>query len=164
MPQILISGEIINFPNSGASPNWAPAVIQFAQAVESALESVVGPFDITPQVYVMSSNVNTDVNVPNLAFPVSNVRGAFIRYSVYRQTDNPLPADTTLSESGTITTTYNPNGTTNNKWAITREYVGDAQITFTITDTGQVTFSTTSLAGTNHVGRITYAAQALLNA
>lgn len=157
--QINIQGTIIEFPSSGASPNWAPAVIQFAQAVESALSAVVGPFDIPPQIYVMTSNANTNVSVPNLSFPTSNVRGAFIRYSVFRTTSG-----TTVSESGTITTTYNPDGTVGNKWQITREYVGDAQVTFNITDVGQVQFSSVLLAGTGHSGKITYTAQALLNA
>lgn len=163
MPSINIQGTIIEFPDSGQSPNWAPPLIEFAQAVEQALSSVAGPFDIPPQIYVMVSNVNSNVNIPNLSFPTSNVRSAFIRYAVYRQTDNPNPADTTLAEGGSMQVTYNPNGPVGNKWEISRDYTGDAQITFNITDVGQVQFSTTSLAGSNHEGTLTYTAQSLLN-
>lgn len=154
---INIGGTIINFPSSGQSPNWSEAVIEFAQAVESALQGIVGPFDIAPQIYTMTSNVNTDIDVSNLAFPTSQVRGAFIRYSVFRTTTT-----NTVSESGNLIVTYNPDAATNEKWAITRDFVGDADITFSITDVGQVTFSTTSLAGASHTGAITYTAQALL--
>lgn len=56
---------------------------------------------------------------------------------------------------------YNPNNPVNNKWEIIREYAGDGKITFSITDVGQVQFSTTTLAGTGHVGKIGFAAQTL---
>lgn len=155
---ITISGTTINFPSSGESPNWAPAVIEFAQAVAGALVSVAGPFDIPPQIYVMTSNANTNVNIPNLAFPTSTVRGAFIRYAVYRNTNS-----TTEVETGNIMIVYNPAGPGGNKWAITRDFVGDADVTFSITDVGQVQFSSTAISGSSHNGVITYTAQALLN-
>ena len=157
MPTITIQGTPINFPDSGESPNWAPAIIQFAQAVEDTLLAVAGPFDISPQIYVMTSNVNTNVDVPNLAFPTSTVRGAFIRYTVFRSTTT-----TTVAESGTINIVYNPDNPIGNKWEIVREYDGDAQVTFTITDVGQIQFSSASIAGVSHAGKITYSAQALL--
>lgn len=155
---ISISGTTINFPSSGESPNWAPAVIEFAQAVAGVLTSVAGPFDIAPQIYVMVSNANTNISVPNLAFPTTTVRGAFIRYAVYRNTTGA-----TVVETGNIMVVYNPAGAVNNKWQITRDYVGDAQVTFSITDVGQVQFSSVLLTGSSHTGTITYTAQALLN-
>lgn len=157
MPQLNIQGTIINFPDSGESPNWAPAVIQFAQAVEEALSAVAGPFDVSPQIFVMTSNANSNVSLPNLAFPTSSVRGAFIRYSVFRTTSL-----NTVSESGNMIVTYNPDGPIGNKWEIIREYVGNAQVTFSITDVGQIQFSSSLLTGTGHAGTISYAGQALL--
>lgn len=156
---INISGTIIEFPSSGQDPNWSNAVIQFAEAVAAALSIVAGPFDVAPQIYTMTSNVNTNVNIPNLAFPTSNVRGAFIRYTVFRQTTTD-----TVSEAGNIIIVYNPANPVSQKWEIVRDYDEDALMTFTITDTGQVQFSSALLAGANHVGTITFAAQALLNA
>lgn len=38
---ISIKGTIIDFPSSGENPNWAPAVIQFAEAVSNAFESTL---------------------------------------------------------------------------------------------------------------------------
>lgn len=154
---INIQGTIIEFPSSGESPNWAPPVIDFAQAVEGALSQVVGPFDIAPQIYTMTSNANTNVSLPNLAFPTSSVRGAFIKYTVFRQTSTD-----TVSEAGNVMVVYNPNGPVSNKWQITRDYVANAQVTITITDTGEVEFSSTLLPGINHSGTWTYTAQALL--
>lgn len=156
-PTITIQGTIIDFPDSAQSPNWADPIIQFAQAVEAALETVAGPFDIAPQLYLMVSNVNTDVSLTNLSFPTSNVRGARITYTVFRTTTT-----NTVAEEGNIDIVYNPDGPTGNKWEISREKTGDALVTFSITDTGQVQFSSTVLAGLNHQGNIGYTAKALL--
>lgn len=155
---INIQGTLINFPSSADSPNWAEALIQFAQAVELALSTVVGPFDIPPQIYVMTANVNTNVPLPGLSFPTSNVQGALIEYTIFETTNT-----NTASEFGTIEVTYNPNGPVNNKWDISREFTGSSPVTFTITDTGQVQFSSTALPGINFQGTIGFTAKALLN-
>lgn len=154
---INIQGTIVNIPTSGDSPNWAPAITLAFQLIANALQAFVGPFDVSPQVYVMVSNVNTNANLPNLAFPTSEVRGAFIRYSAFRMTTTD-----TVSETGNIIVTYNPDGPIGQKWEISRDYDGDAQITFNVTDVGQIQFSTTLLPGASHTGAITYVAQALL--
>lgn len=156
---ITISGTTIQFPGSGQDPNWASAVVQFAQLVADALSIVVGPFDVFPQIFTLVSNVNTNVNITNLSFPTSNVRAAFIKYTAYRNTNS-----TTVTEAGNIIIVYNPSNSVGSKWSLNQVFTGDASITFNVTDTGQVQFSTTSIAGTSHVGSITYSATALLNA
>ncbi len=159
MPTITIQGTVIDFPDSGTSPNWAPAVIQFAQSVELALSSVVGSFDIPPQTQsIDSSNPASNVDITALTFPVSDVRGAFIRYDVIRETSS-----TTGVETGLIILSYNPDGAVSSKWEITREYAGSgADITFSVTDAGQVQYTTETLPGTGHTGTISFVAQALL--
>lgn len=158
MPQINIQGTIIDFPSSAQSPNWADPIVQFAQAVEKALASVAGPFDVPPQIFVMTSNANTNVSLPSLAFPTSNVQGAFIEYTVFRTTTT-----TKVAEFGTIEIVYNPDNPIGNKWEIAREFTGDGNVTFSITDTGQVQFSSTLIGGASHSGTIGYLAKALLN-
>jgi hypothetical protein len=155
---ITINGTIVNFPSSGDSPNWSPAVIQFAQLVAAALQFSFGPFDIPPQTYTMTSNVNTNVALPNLAFPPSEVQGAIINYCVFRNTNS-----TVASETGQIFVNYNSSFPTGQKWEISTNHVGIAQITFSISDVGQVQFSTTSITGTGYTGFITYQASAILN-
>lgn len=156
---ITISGTTVNIPTSGESPNWAPAIVQSFQLIADALSLLVGPYDVFPQIFTMTSNTNTNVNVTNLSFPTSIVRAAFIRYTVYRNTNS-----TTVTEAGNLIITYNPSNSTGAKWSINRVYTGNASINFNVTDTGQVQFSTTSISGTGHVGSITYSAQSLLNA
>jgi hypothetical protein len=154
---IQVNGTIVNFPASGESPNWSSAVIQFAQLVAAALAFSVGPFDVPPQVYVMTSNANTNVNLPNLTFPTSTVRGAIVIYSVFRSTNL-----STVSETGQIYVNYNPTFPVGKKWEISNDHVGNANSSFTILDVGQLQFSTTLLAGTGFSGTITYQAKAIL--
>lgn len=156
---ITILGTTIEFPESGQSPDWAPAVIDFALAVEAALNAAgIGGFDVPPQlVPIDADNPGTNININPLAFPTSAVRAAFIRYTVFRTTNT-----NTVYEMGTLNVVYSPANPVGNKWEITREYTGDAKITFTITDTGQVQFSTAAIAGLNHQGQISFAAQSLL--
>lgn len=154
---ITIQGTPIEFPSSAASPNWAPGIIEFAQAVETTLSGVVGQFDVAPQVYTGdASNPGTNVDLPNLTFANSSVRSATIQYSVYRTTTTEDRA-----EAGTLQAVYNPNNGVGLKWEMTRDYVGDGAITFNITDTGQVQFTTSTLGGTTHFMRISYSAKAL---
>ncbi len=154
---VTINGTTIAFPTSGTSANWSEPVTEFAQLVEGALNSFVGPFDIPPQTFIMTTNANTNVNLPNLAFPTSTVLGAIISYSVFRSTNS-----VTVTETGTITVNYNPTNPTGNKWEINTEFVGDSQTVFNITDVGQVQFSTTLISGINYTGKCTYQAKAVL--
>jgi len=155
--KITIQGTVIDFPASADSPNWAPAVTLFAQLTADALSTAVGTFDVSPQVLnIDSSNPISNASVPNLTFSTSDVRAAFIRYSVSRQTST-----TTVVECGEIRVVYNANGPVSNKWEIDQNRTGNANISFSITDNGQVQYSTTALGGINHVGRLTYEARAL---
>jgi hypothetical protein len=152
---ITIQGRVIEFPSSAASPNWAGPVVEFAEAVEDALSGVAGAYDVSPQVYTLSSDVNTNVDVPLLNFPTSNVRSAFIRYAIYRTSNTTVEAET-----GSLEIVYNSNAGT---WQSCREAVGnDTKLTFNVTNAGQVQFSTTAIGGTYSTGTLTYTAQAIL--
>lgn len=162
MPTITIQGTVIEIPDSAQSPNWAPPIIEAFQAIADALSSVVGEFDIPPKImdidaYNPGININITDGSTSLAFPTSDVRGAFVRYSVFRTTSTD-----TAYETGELMVVYNPNGPNGNKWEVAREYVGDGLITFYMTDTGQIQFTTTAMGGINHEGRLTFLAQAVL--
>lgn len=159
MPTITIQGTTIEFPDSAQSPNTAPAIIAFALAVEAALSGLTGAYDISPQeLNVDAFNPGSNVDLPLLVFPPSNVRGAIILYTVYRETTT-VKAD----EIGEIWVVYNPDRSVGNKWGISQSRTSDASISFTITDAGQLQFSTTTLPGLNHTGKITYQAKAILS-
>ena len=154
MPQLIISGTVIEFPDTSQSPDWSPGIILFATLVAGALSGLLGPGDVSPQVYVIDAfNAPAEVNIPNLAFSNVTVRTANIRYGVYRSTDS-----VTVFEEGDIQLIYdNAAGT----WGLTRQRTGDAKIDFDITNAGQVRFSVQTIAGTSYAGKLVYAAVTL---
>lgn len=156
MPTITINGTPIDIPASGSSPNWSEGIIQALQAIESALGAVVGDFDVPAQTFTIDAyNPGTDIEIEALSFPTDAVRAVYIRYMVHRITDS-----TEVNEQGTLQALYN---TTDNTWDFSRDYSGDANISFAITTDGQVTFSTEEIAGDSHTGFITFVAQTLEN-
>jgi hypothetical protein len=159
MPLITIGNIPINFPNTGNSPVWSDAVIQFAEAVANAINATSGPYDIPPQVYNIIADTNTGVSIPNLQFPVTNVRGAFIYYTVARVTNTA-----SAYETGVLQLSYQPDRSTpGTLWDIQREYNGEANVTFAITDAGQVTFSSAPLGGVFQSGQISFFAHSLIS-
>ena len=155
---ITIQGTPILFPTSGESPDWAPAVDAFAVAVEAALAGVAGAFDVSPQILAIDSSNPGTAELPNLTFPPSAVLAVFIKYAVRRTTST-----NSGYQSGELEAVYNPNGPSGNLWDLSNVYQGNANVTFTMSDIGQLSFTTTTLAGLNHTGFISYSATALLN-
>lgn len=156
---LVIAGQTINFPSSADDPNWAPALIQFASVVASALQGVAGAYDVPPQIFTLDPyNPGTNISLPLLNFPVSNVRSVIVYYSILRTTSL-----VTVGDAGQLQLLYNPTNPVGSKWEIVRVGTedGGAGVTFSITDSGQVQFTTNTLSGINHVGRISFSARAL---
>lgn len=152
--QINIQGTLIDFPSSGQSPNWAPAVIEFAQAVEEALSGVVGPYDVPPQVIDIQNGV-TNQNILALSFAPSVVRSAQIRYSIYRQNNDPYNE----AETGNMLVTYD-----GSNWTIERDFMSNQpspSVTFDILNTGQIRYTSTLKNAAGYSGKLSFAAQAL---
>ena len=154
--QIVIKGTVIDFPSSGQSPNWAPAIIEFAQAVESALSAVVGPYDVSPQTVTIQNGV-TGIDILPLSFPSSQVQSFQVRYSVYRE--NSVPSELE-AEAGTILATYD--GST---WNLEREFMSNKpspSVTFSIDAAGQMSYTSSAITSLGYTGKLSFAAQALL--
>lgn len=158
--RIEIQGTVVNFPSSGQSPNWASAVVEFAQLVETALSVAVGPYDVPAQTFNIDGYNTGGTTIPNLTFDNTVVRSAVIDISTYRT--NTVPADDSpLAETREITIVYNPANATSNKWDIAQERVGNANITFSISDAGAVSFVTTTSGSGTHTGILSFSARAL---
>lgn len=165
MPTIIIKGTPIEFPDSGASPNWAPAVIEAVEALTDAVNSVTATYDVPPQVQnIDANNSSSNVNINNLNFPATDVRAAIVYYSVYRKTQNSGPPDgQEVTEAGQLEISYNASRPVTQKWELVRTGQSDALINFNITDLGQIQFSTQPLTGISHTGIISYRGIAILN-
>lgn len=165
MPTIIIRGTPYEFPSSAASPNWAPAVIETVEALAEAVNLTTATYDVPPQVQnIDANNSSTNVPITNLNFPATDVRAAIIYYSVNRTTEDSGPPDgQEVVEAGTLEINYNGSRPVTQKWEMLRSYGGDGEITFSVTDTGQILFSTTPLTGINHSGIISFRALSILN-
>ena len=120
---IQIGTTIVQFPNSGASPLWSEAVIQFAQLVAIQLQTQASPFDIAPTVMTLTNNINTDIpltgNGSNLSFPSGQVRSFSFNYGVYR-----VSSTNSYTEEGSVTGVFNSD---TSSWSIQHDYMGDVQ-------------------------------------
>jgi hypothetical protein len=159
VPVIIIQGTPVELADSAGSPNWAPGVIEAFQLLASALQGVVGNFDVSPQsISIDGASFNptsSPQDIAPLSFPTASVRSVSISYAVYRTAESPSAV---VAEEGDIQAIYNSDAGT---WEISREYTGNANITFSITNTGQIQFETTAIGTTNHLGRIIFSAKAL---
>jgi len=157
---VKIQNQVIEFPTSGESPNWAPAMTQFALAVENALNATIGPYDVAPQIQTIDANGIVDQDVTNLSFPPVDVSQVVIDYSIQRSITNVT--NTIYTEGGVLTCTYRPE---NNKWSWSQIKSGDARASFNVENSGQVQCSFESLPGdaNTHTGILSFRATALVS-
>jgi len=159
--KITIQNTQIDFPTSGESPNWGPAIVQFALAVENALNATIGPYDVAPQIQVIDSNSVSNLPITNLTFPPVDVSQVVIDYSVQRKiTDGGV--DKIYTEGGILTCTYRPE---NSMWDWTQSKTGSASCEFNIQQSGQVEITFHPLTGDSatHTGMVSFRARALLS-
>jgi len=167
--QINISGTIIEFPSSAQSPNWAPALIEFAQVVEGALAGVSGAFDVSQRIIPIVNN-GVKTNIAALSFGTSLVRSVTVRYGFYRQMETTPGNFTKQYETGTLLLLSDSSG-----WTLQREYIGNTTpvenpsgtisegLIFYIDNSGQVSYDASIMTGIGgtYQGSLTFAAQTL---
>lgn len=117
--KVTIGSQVISFPVSGDSANWAPAVTAFAIAVSQALAGIASAFDIPPSVQVLTNDTNTNLNINNAIFPSDVVRSFVFSYAIYRT--NGVGA---LAESGSVNGVFN---TISSTWYLEQEFQGERQ-------------------------------------
>lgn len=134
--RLTVGTQVIDFPSSGQDPNWAPAVIQFAQAVTDQLSSIASQFDISPRVQILTTDANSNIVVNSVVFPSGSVRSFTFNYAIYR-TNGSGGGTTTLAENGTVSGVYK---TTTATWALQHEFDGVRQ-------SGGLPYHTFSMSG-----------------
>jgi hypothetical protein len=152
-----IAGQTISFPEVNQSPNWAPSVIRFAKATETALNASFGGYDKASQTQVLNDSFKTPnligLALNSLIFKTSEVSSYVIYYTVTR--DTTVPTTEVKSEEGKI------EGLTGLVYQYTRDASGDANVDFRFDDsTGQL-YILNNLAYTTGVVTVTYRASAI---
>lgn len=147
------------FPQTGDSPGWGDAVTGWAEDVTTVLDTLLGSSDITLTSATVLNNQSSVVNVAGLSFNTGTVRAAIIEYSIYRvSSTNPSGK----AETGTISLVYDNSAGAGNKWSIAHgQIVGNAGIIFSITDAGQVQYTSTDIGSTSYSGVMKFKARTL---
>ena len=155
---LTIQGVTYNYPESGTDPNWAEEASSWSSAVTSALNSLLGSGDILLSTATIANNQSSSADVSGMLFDPTSVRAANISYTIYRVTATVTSGN---AESGTIYITYDNNASSGNKWLLSQQINGSSGVTFSITDLGQVQYTSTSLAGASYSGTIKFSAKTL---
>ncbi len=146
---VTIGDTVIQFPNTGSSPIWSEAIIEFVQAVETQLQILSNPFDSPALVQPLTQNINTNLTLTAsgsaLGFPSASVRSFTFTYAIYRVSDSASDAST-----GVVTGIYNSDAAI---WGLSHEYAGDVQtsgapwVTFDMNGSDEITLTTVLIPG-----------------
>lgn len=145
MPKILqIGNEIIEYPAPEDRAGWGEEATRFAELVTEALLTVQGPNDLLTQSATLANNQIASANIPGFVFNTGQVQAINAEFLVIRVFD---VGATTVVESGQINGSYN--GT---EFKITIESDGDTGVRFSITNGGQIQY--TSDDKPNHISSV----------
>lgn len=154
--QLVVNGVTYNYPVNRESPSWGEDASAWAQAVTSALGNVAGANDILQTSATIANNISSPTNITGFSFDPLAVRGAICEYSVYRVTTGG--GATELVETGTIYLSYKSTAST---WDIVVVGGAGAGVTFSITNGGQVQYTSTNISGSSYSGTIKFRARSL---
>ena len=158
MPQLIVGNQIFQYPDPGTEAGWGEDATGWASAVTNALNALLAPSDILPTAFTVQENQSSPVDITGLFFNSSTVRAANISYAVYRvSSTSPVG----IAESGTLMIDLNDTAPSGSKWSLIQIKNGDAGISFSVTDGGQIQYSTTSIGLTGYTGVINFSAKTL---
>jgi hypothetical protein len=159
---IVVNNVPIAYPSAGDGPGWGEAATTFAEEVATALGNINNPNDILETTFAVANNVGSFTNVAGLAFNTGAVRAAEISYSIIRSSNsNP----TGIVEAGSMTAVYDSAASVGSKWQVSvGPIVGPgAGCTFTVTDTGQIQYTSSDIGSTGYTGEMRFRAKTILS-
>lgn len=151
-----VRGTVYNYPIAGEDPNWGNEATELIVALVDTVALLVGPNDILETSFIIENGQVTSELVRGLYFNPVEVRAANISYSVYRTT-----ALTSVVEAGEMLISYDANAPVNQKWQVIQRVNGNAATLFTVDDTGQFFYTSSTIAGVNYTGLMKFTAKAL---
>jgi hypothetical protein len=149
--ELTVNSVTYSFPDQGENPRWGKEVTGWAQEVTDVIQTLLGTNDITNTTFSLTNNQAVAANITGLLFSTSSVRSATISYSIYISSST-----TEIAENGRLYLNYKPSAGT---WNVSREADEDAGVVLTITNAGQVQYTTTNIGGTGYLGQIKFKAE-----
>jgi hypothetical protein len=155
MPILIVNNTTFNYPDPGQEPGWGEDATAWAEAVTEALNFLIAPGDIINSTAGIQNNVSSPTDVSGCVFDGSVTRAANITYQIVRSSDD---LTTPIVEEGSLLLNYNPSGV----WTLTQQYSGDeVGVLFSITNSGQVRYTSSNVTGANYSGIIKFSARTL---
>lgn len=149
---VIINGTSYQIPEQGADPPYGDDLTDYLVALGNVAQNITGTGDILTTTFNILNNQSSAANVTGASFDTSTVRSAIMQYSLYRSTNSAE-----LSEVGHIYLTYKSTAGT---WDIAQSYGGSSGVTFSITNGGQLQYTSTNMAGTGYTGKMKFKATA----
>jgi hypothetical protein len=104
--------------------------------------------EVQANVSIANNQVSLD-NVSNLVFDGAVAKKFIVDYGLYRSTDT-----TSLAQAGRLRGVYNEDAA---EWYLSDDYSGqNAGVTFSITNGGQIQYTSSNISGTGYVGTLEY--------
>lgn len=151
---VIINGSTYSIPDQGQSPPWGSDLHDLLLALVNSANSVSGPSDIPLTNFNPANNQSAPANLTGASFDTSQVRAFIMQYSIYRSTNSNEE-----SEVGVLYGTYKSVAGT---WDMSQTYGGSSGIKFSISNGGQVSYTSTNLAGSSYSAKIKFSAKTFL--
>lgn len=150
MSDLKVNNVTYNYPDPGSEPGWGADATDWAGAVTIVLASLTPPGTINETQSTLELNV-TDKTVTALVFNQNLSKAASVTYRIERTTDTVK-----LYEKGTLEFLYDPSQVI--PWLMSRTIDAgtDALVYLDIDASGQVKYTTQSIAGINYSGFIRF--------
>ena len=150
---LIIDNITYIYPDTGEDPGWGESASDWAEAVTDVVNSLLSPGDILETTFNVANNISSPTNITGLAFNTGVVRSAIITYSIYRiSTLTPSGK----AETGQLNIVYDNSAGVGNKFLLSQEAVGNAGVTFNITDAGQFTYISTDIDSAGYSGTLKF--------
>ena len=151
---LTIAGTTYEYPTTGQQPDWGKNAADWATAVTNTVNGVNSNGDILTTSFNPVDNQIVPANVFGFVFDSSVSQGFIVDYAIYRTNGS-----VGYSETGSLFGTYN---TFDGIWTMAQVgvLVESTGIKLTLTNSGQIQYTSTNLGGT-HSCRLSFRARAL---
>ena len=156
---VVINNQTFQYPVAGTEPGWGQDAELAFVALVDVVNSLQSPNDILLTQFNIPDNATSPATINGLSFD-SSVRAAEVFYSIYRiSTDSPFGH----TETGKLLLTLDSSAPSGSKWLMTQQADGNAGVSFSVADSGQISFisSQIDMGGGGYSGIIKFSAKTI---
>lgn len=152
--QLTVNGITFNYPGPGEDPDWSQGASDWAEEVTGVLNTLFNAGDITFASVTIANNQAIAANINSLQFDGSQVRGADVYYTIYRTSST---ITTPKAEKGHMQISFD-----GASWSLVRSATEDTGVDITITNGGQLQYTSTNVGATSYSGKMSFYAKSLV--